>query len=89
MKKQEQQKVQISGIVDTITDPESGKGMLGFVITFPEGKIQNQALDYNQSNYREIALRIADLHQKAKIRYQKSKQNFTSNTQQINQGATK
>lgn len=89
MKEQELYKVQISGIVDTITDSQKGKGMLGFVITFTDGRIKNQAIDYDQSNYREVALRIADLYQKAKIRYQKPNKNNKSNTQQRKQGVTK
>ncbi|MDY0150953.1 MAG: hypothetical protein RBS43_01615 [Candidatus Cloacimonas sp.] len=70
MKKQERRKAQISGIIDTITDSESGKGMLGFVITFPNGKMQNQAIEYEQSNYQEVASKIAELHKIAEIQYQ-------------------
>jgi hypothetical protein len=71
LKKKEVQKVQISGIVNTITDSEKGSGLLGFVITFPDGKMQNTAIEYNSTNHQEIATIISDLYRKAKAKYGK------------------
>ena len=71
MKQQSIQNVQISGIVDTITDADKGRGLLGFVLTFPDGKMQNTAIEYDNTNHQEIALKVSYLYQKTKAKYGK------------------
>ncbi len=68
MKKDGQEKPITSGIYQTECDPETGIGLLGFVITYPDAHIENQVLEYTKDNYQEIRHEITLLHQTATSR---------------------
>ncbi len=61
--------VQISDIINTVTDPDNGKGILGFVLTFSNGRMQNQVLDYGRDDYEFVMKEITKLYQQMKNRY--------------------
>lgn len=57
-------KASVSPIIDTKTDLLTGKGMLGFVVTYSDGMVQNKVLDYTPENYEQVHRKVADLHAK-------------------------
>ncbi|PKN72422.1 MAG: hypothetical protein CVU50_07585 [Candidatus Cloacimonetes bacterium HGW-Cloacimonetes-3] len=61
--------VKISKVIDTKPDTGNGKGMLGFVITFPDGSMQNKVMDYVKDDYDNVLKKIRTLHQKMIARY--------------------
>lgn len=54
--------VQISEIIDTVTDQTDGHGYLGFIVTYPGGRIVNKVLEYNRDNHDQIHSRIVRMH---------------------------
>jgi beta-lactam-binding protein with PASTA domain len=61
--------VKISSIIDTKPDAGNGRGMLGFVITFPDGRMQNKVMDYVKEDYDIVLKKINALHKKMVARY--------------------
>jgi len=44
-------RVMVSEIIDTTLNSNDGSGYLGFIITFPDGRIENMILDYDRKSY--------------------------------------
>ena len=61
MNSNSESKVQISDVYETDRDPDSGKGLMGFVITFPDGRIENLVLDYDTEDHDETLRRITQM----------------------------
>ncbi len=55
-------RVQVSEIIDTVTDQTDGHGYLGFIITYPDGRIVNKILEYDQHNYQTILSQIEGIY---------------------------
>jgi hypothetical protein len=56
MSKEIQDKVQVSEIINTTL--ESSTGFLGFIITYPDGRIENMILDYNNISFEQVLTQI-------------------------------
>lgn len=55
--------VRVSEIFETERDPDSGKGLMGFVVTFPDGRIENLVLDYAQEDHDDIYHQVSELRE--------------------------
>jgi len=69
MKKRERHTTQVGNIVNTVPLSKSDKGMLGFVITFSDGSMQNKIIDYSAEEYHEAIKQINALHKKMLARH--------------------
>lgn len=50
--------VQISQIIDIPENRLAGHGYLGFIITYPDGRIVNKLMKYDQSNHELVRTRV-------------------------------
>lgn len=58
------QEVMVGEIVNTLSDSDLGKGILGFVITYPDGSIRNYTAEYNRGDYDEVLQAVQTEHNK-------------------------
>lgn len=61
MKERETRTAHVSDIFQTECDPRSGKGLMGFVITYPDGRIENRVLSYDSETHDENYFRISEI----------------------------
>ena len=61
--------VQISEIVDTRSAQADGHGYLGFIITYPDGRIENKVLEYDRESYERVQSRIQRIYLSALKHY--------------------
>lgn len=59
--------VQISRIINTVIEP--GCGFVGFIITYPDGRIENTVIDYQSDNYELIYSELLQLYNRVLSRY--------------------
>lgn len=64
--------VQISEIIDTVTGQADGRGYLGFIITYSNGRIDNKVLEYDRESYKKVYSRIERLQNACLKRYKSS-----------------
>jgi len=63
--------LRISNIIDFKPVSGKGKGMLGFVITYPNGRVQNEMMDYTAEDFDSAMKQISAKHRKALSRCHK------------------
>ncbi len=56
--------LQVSEIFETVTYPPDGTGYQGFIVTYPDGRIENVVIDYNPFNYYDVTIRIQAMHKR-------------------------
>jgi len=61
--------VRISEIFDTVSDPKNGKGFWGFIITYPQGRIENCILEYKQDSYEYVHQQIIAMRRQVLSQY--------------------
>lgn len=54
--------VQVSKIINTVSDPFECTGCLGFIITYPDGRIENRILEYDKQSYDRVSDRIMQMY---------------------------
>mgnify|MGYP001432880089 CR=1 FL=1 len=62
--------VQISKIVDTGPVQSDGHGYLGFIITYPDGRIENKVLEYDRESFEKVHARIEKIYLNTRKHYQ-------------------
>ena len=67
-------RVQVSEIINTVSSTDSSAGYLGFIITYPDGHIENRILDYDVHSFGQVQIRIRSMHREACRLYGTDKQ---------------
>lgn len=67
MNSKHESSIVVSRIIETVTDPLLGTGVIGFMVTYPDGSIMNTILDYNRENYTRISGMIKTEYSKALV----------------------
>lgn len=57
--------VQISEIIDSIPAQSDGHGYIGFIITYPDGRIVNRVLEYDTQTHERVHSKIQRMYQYA------------------------
>jgi len=63
MKQASEVKIRVSEVINEVSSSSEGTGYLGFIVTYPDGKIENKILDYDRDSYQNTKAKIAKLRQ--------------------------